>query len=95
MCAAASVTLPQEIRDVRKILWGEHIKGDLFQRWSQGFTCSPEECSALVQRDGGPCAVIAPVQAFIVKQILMDEKAVQNNEWRQVRVYTCLILKKS
>ena len=29
------------------------------------------EPSALVQRQGGPCAVIAPVQAYLLK-ILMD-----------------------
>lgn len=73
-----------EIRDVRKLLWGEHIKGDLFLRWSQGFAYSSDEHTALVQRDGGPCAVIAPVQAFLLKQLLQDGAAIQANVWRQV-----------
>lgn len=30
------------------------------------------EPSALVQRQGGPCAVIAPVQAFLLKILLIE-----------------------
>lgn len=37
-----------------------------------GFEFSEAEPSALVQRQGGPCAVIAPVQAFILKTIIME-----------------------
>ncbi|ODN03373.1 hypothetical protein Ocin01_03302 [Orchesella cincta] len=68
-----------QVQEVKKVLWGEHIKGDLFSRWSQGFLYSAEERTALVQTDGGPCAVIAPVQAFLLKQVLKDSKTIQNN----------------
>lgn len=37
-----------------------------------GFEFSDVEPSALVQFQGGPCAVIAPVQAFLLKKILTD-----------------------
>lgn len=37
-----------------------------------GFEFSDIEPSALVQRQGGPCAVLAPVQAFLLKTIIME-----------------------
>lgn len=39
-----------------------------------GFFFSAHEKSALEQFEGGPCAVIAPVQAFIAKNMLLDLK---------------------
>lgn len=43
-----------------------------------GFEFSEFEPSALVQRQGGPCAVIAPVQAFLLKTILSMETSSQD-----------------
>lgn len=37
-----------------------------------GFYFSQNEKSALEQGEGGPCAVIAPVQAFIIKNLLLE-----------------------
>lgn len=37
-----------------------------------GFEFSDIEPSALVQRQGGPCGVLAPVQAFLLKILLME-----------------------
>lgn len=37
-----------------------------------GFYFSESEKSALEQLEGGPCAVIAPVQAFIIKNLLVE-----------------------
>lgn len=37
-----------------------------------GFDFSEVEPSALVQYQGGPCAVIAPVQAFLLQAYLED-----------------------
>ncbi|KFB42554.1 AGAP000412-PA-like protein [Anopheles sinensis] len=54
------------------LLWGSKIKQDVFRRWLQGFSFSEHEPSALVQRDGGPCCVIAPVQAYLLKILLME-----------------------
>uniref|UniRef100_A0A182QYT7 Ubiquitin carboxyl-terminal hydrolase MINDY n=1 Tax=Anopheles farauti TaxID=69004 RepID=A0A182QYT7_9DIPT len=54
------------------LLWGTKIKHDVFHRWLQGFSFSEHEPSALVQRDGGPCCVIAPVQAYLLKILLTE-----------------------
>ncbi|XP_037810066.1 ubiquitin carboxyl-terminal hydrolase MINDY-3 homolog [Lucilia sericata] len=62
----------RELQEIRNLLWGPAIRLDVFRRWSQGFEFSAEEPSALVQKQGGPCAVIAPVQAYILKILIMD-----------------------
>lgn len=48
-----------------------------------GFCFSKDEPTALVQTDGGPCAVIAPVQAFILKSIIAEPAG---NNWREVYI---------
>nr|CAD7437541.1 unnamed protein product [Timema bartmani] len=40
-----------------------------------------DEPTALVQSDGGPCAVLAPVQAFIFKSLLTDKSGIN---WKEV-----------
>ncbi|XP_075158494.1 ubiquitin carboxyl-terminal hydrolase MINDY-3 homolog [Haematobia irritans] len=62
----------RELEEIRNLLWGPTIRLDVFRRWSQGFEFSDVEPSALVQKQGGPCAVIAPVQAYILKILIMD-----------------------
>lgn len=37
-----------------------------------GFVFSAEEVTALEQHVGGPCSVIAPVQAFLLKNLLQN-----------------------
>lgn len=39
-----------------------------------GFYFSKSEQSALEQTEGGPCAIIAPVEAFILKNLLLEYK---------------------
>ncbi|KAK3765924.1 hypothetical protein RRG08_002170 [Elysia crispata] len=63
------------LQGMRSLLWGSSLKEDVFSRWSQGFIFSEETPSALVQFEGGPCAVIAPVQAFIVKCAIFKDKS--------------------
>ncbi|XP_063225112.1 ubiquitin carboxyl-terminal hydrolase MINDY-3 homolog [Bacillus rossius redtenbacheri] len=75
-----------ELRDVRNLLWGSCIKEDVFRRWAQGFQFSKYEPTALVQNEGGPCAVIAPVQAFILKSILSKQLG---NNWRDADTESC------
>ncbi|KAL0277093.1 UNVERIFIED_CONTAM: hypothetical protein PYX00_004494 [Menopon gallinae] len=65
----ARSSLDPRIAEVRSILWGNNVTNDIFQRWSQGFVFSRDEPTALVQKAGGPCAVIAPMQAFVLKYI--------------------------
>jgi len=44
---------------------------------ASGFTfAGDEEPTALLQYDGGPCAVIVPVQAFLLKNLLFTESTV-------------------
>ncbi|XP_068141200.1 ubiquitin carboxyl-terminal hydrolase MINDY-3 homolog [Drosophila tropicalis] len=62
----------RELCDIKQLLWGDGVREDVFKRWSQGFEFSDVEPSALVQKQGGPCAVIAPVQAYLLKIIIMD-----------------------
>ena len=47
-----------------------------------GFTfAGDEEPTALLQYDGGPCAVIVPVQALLLKNLLFSGQSVPEN-WR-------------
>lgn len=63
---------------LKTIIWGTDIKDEVFKRWTQGFVFSEDEPTALVQFDGGPCAVIAPVQGYIIRQALFTENPVDN-----------------
>ncbi|KAH1011834.1 hypothetical protein HUJ04_001115 [Dendroctonus ponderosae] len=74
MAETVPALFEQELLGVKELLWGAEIKQDIFQRWSQGFYFSSSEKSALEQAKGGPCAIIAPVQAFIVKNLLLEYK---------------------
>ncbi|XP_030036156.1 ubiquitin carboxyl-terminal hydrolase MINDY-3 homolog [Manduca sexta] len=70
--SAGSATLERELAGTRRLLWGEHVKEDVFRRWAQGFQFSADEPSALIQQEGGPCAAIAPVQGFLLKILLSE-----------------------
>ena len=45
------------------------------------FTFSKDEPTALVQLDGGPCAVIAPLQAYLLKALIFDSP---KEDWRNI-----------
>ena len=48
-----------------------------------GFTfAGDEEPTALLQYDGGPCAIIVPVQAYLLKNLLFCGPAVPDM-WRR------------
>lgn len=66
--------IEQELLGIKHLLWGKEIRPDIFERWSQGFYFSTNELSALEQANGGPCAILAPVQAFILKNLLLEYK---------------------
>jgi ubiquitin carboxyl-terminal hydrolase MINDY-3/4 len=67
--------------ELTQIVWGNDIKQDNFERWSQGFIFeNKKEQTALLQYSGGPCAVIAAVQAFLIKELLFCHKCGDN--WR-------------
>uniref|UniRef100_A0A8C1ZLW9 Ubiquitin carboxyl-terminal hydrolase MINDY n=1 Tax=Cyprinus carpio TaxID=7962 RepID=A0A8C1ZLW9_CYPCA len=72
-------------KEVMDLVWGRPSGGgvpvSLFRRWSQGFVFSEAERSALEQFEGGPCAVIAPVQAFLLKNILFNT---EGSNWKVI-----------
>lgn len=47
----------------------------------KGFIFSEDEPMALLQKEGGPCAIIAPLQAFILKNLLFGDEPKEH--WRQ------------
>lgn len=79
-----SVADRQELNEICKLLWGNSIKEDVFTRWSQGFEFSHVEPSALIQKQGGPCAVIAPLQAFLLKILLIETPGHNLSDVRKV-----------
>uniref|UniRef100_A0A668ARV1 Ubiquitin carboxyl-terminal hydrolase MINDY n=1 Tax=Myripristis murdjan TaxID=586833 RepID=A0A668ARV1_9TELE len=72
-------------KEVVDLVWGRPSSGgvsaSIFRRWTQGFVFSENERSALEQFEGGPCAVIAPVQAFLLKSILFNR---ESSDWRHI-----------
>ncbi|MED6242195.1 Ubiquitin carboxyl-terminal hydrolase MINDY-3, partial [Ataeniobius toweri] len=72
-------------KEVVDLVWGKPLGGgvstSIFRRWSQGYVFSEHEQTALKQFEGGPCAVIAPVQAFLLKNILFNR---ESSNWRQM-----------
>uniref|UniRef100_A0A673BKG5 Ubiquitin carboxyl-terminal hydrolase MINDY n=1 Tax=Sphaeramia orbicularis TaxID=375764 RepID=A0A673BKG5_9TELE len=72
-------------KEVVDLVWGRPSSGgvsaSIFRRWTQGFVFCDNEHTALEQFEGGPCAVIAPVQAFLLKNILFNR---ESPNWRQM-----------
>jgi ubiquitin carboxyl-terminal hydrolase MINDY-3/4 len=62
--------------DLRRVMVGDNVTADDLRRWySQGFQfCDYEPLWGLKQAQGGPCGVLASVQAEIVKQILYSDE---------------------
>ncbi|KAF3791557.1 FAM188B protein [Nymphaea thermarum] len=55
------------------MVFGEGASKDIIEHWcKQGikFSPDPETSMGLVQHEGGPCGVLAPIQAFILKYLL-------------------------
>ncbi|KAI1885476.1 hypothetical protein AGOR_G00204090 [Albula goreensis] len=72
-------------KEVVDLVWGRQTSTSmtdaLFRRWTQGFVFSETERTALEQFEGGPCAVIAPVQAFLMKNVLFNS---ERSNWRDI-----------
>lgn len=81
--------------DALEVIWGKDIKQDVFSRWVQGFQFSADEPLALVQQSGGPCAVLAPVQAYMIQRHLFDTGNVieyDSDDWRNCPHHTVYML---
>ncbi|CDS42407.1 protein FAM188A [Echinococcus multilocularis] len=65
------VFMLSDVAGVNLLVWGPSEPSDEnFRRWCQGFQFSDYEQTALLQINSGPCAVIAAVQAGILRQVL-------------------------
>ncbi|KAF5395720.1 hypothetical protein PHET_11720 [Paragonimus heterotremus] len=66
---------PTELSELNKRIWGKaETDPEVFRRWCQGFYFSSAEPTALIQDGGGPCAILAPVQAVILRDLLFSKK---------------------
>jgi len=57
-------------QSLKTLVFGQGLKDHVLRRWLQPFKFSSKEPAALVQDEGGPCAVLAPLQAFLLKTCL-------------------------
>ncbi|XP_045441767.1 ubiquitin carboxyl-terminal hydrolase MINDY-3 isoform X2 [Pipistrellus kuhlii] len=75
--------MSEQTKELVELVWGTKsspgLSDTIFCRWTQGFVFSESEGSALEQFEGGPCAVIAPVQAFLLKKLLFSS---EKSSWR-------------
>ena len=65
----------QALGDIHKALLG-HEKAEIPPAWRCGFTCREQglRCG-LLQREGGPCGVLAAVQAYILREVVSRAEA--------------------
>lgn len=60
------------------MVFGDNVSPEVLAQWSrQGFRFSVDRdtCLGLVQREGGPCGVLAPIQALVMKYLLCTPPA--------------------
>eukprot|EP00249_Psilotum_nudum_P014067 c24646_g1_i1 orf=494-2491(+) len=66
--------LPFHVADqLFTLVFGSNVSKDVLAQWcNQGFRFSPDKETSLglVQREGGPCGVLAPIQALVLKYLL-------------------------
>ena len=72
------IKLPSELIN---IVWGNEIQAPIFERWSQSFSFSTDEPSALIQHEGGPCSVLTTVQAHLLNELIFCKRC--QVAWRE------------
>ncbi|KAI3460490.1 hypothetical protein Pfo_017153 [Paulownia fortunei] len=63
------------------MIFGNRVSKDVLAQWSnQGirFSTDPETSMGLVQHEGGPCGVLAAIQAFVLKYLLFSPEESDN-----------------
>ena len=63
----------EEANQLFLVVFGTEVSKGILAQWSnQGirFSSNPETSMGLVQHEGGPCGVLAAIQAFVLKYIL-------------------------
>lgn len=84
-------TTEELIKSVANVIWGNSEQNtaseEVLRRWCQGFYFDAGEPTALVQKTGGPCGVLAPVQAYILKNLLFSRpenpRLKEMGDWRK------------
>nr|GLL39574.1 ubiquitin carboxyl-terminal hydrolase FAM188A [Ipomoea trifida]GMD50233.1 ubiquitin carboxyl-terminal hydrolase MINDY-3 [Ipomoea batatas] len=64
-----------EAEQLFSLIFGSAVTKEVLRQWSnQGirFSCDPETSMGLVQHEGGPCGVLAAIQAFVLKYLLFS-----------------------
>lgn len=65
------------------MVFGSHVSKDILVQWTnQGirFSSDPETHVGLVQHEGGPCGVLAAIQAFVLKYLLFVREDLGSNQ---------------
>ncbi|KAG2663110.1 hypothetical protein I3760_16G011900 [Carya illinoinensis] len=63
----------EEAKQLFSMVFGNEVSKDILAQWTnQGirFSSDPETSMGLVQHEGGPCGVLAALQAYVLKYIL-------------------------
>ncbi|XP_068663588.1 uncharacterized protein [Aristolochia californica] len=64
---------PSHAEQLFLMVFGTGVSKDILAQWcNQGirFSSDPETCMGLVQHEGGPCGVLATIQAFVLKYMI-------------------------
>ncbi|KAB5557303.1 hypothetical protein DKX38_008212 [Salix brachista] len=67
----------EEANELFSMVFGSGVSKDILAQWSnQGlrFSCDPETSMGLVQHEGGPCGVLATLQAFVLKHLFFPNE---------------------
>ncbi|XP_052200959.1 uncharacterized protein LOC127807285 [Diospyros lotus] len=73
---------PAEANQLFLMVFGSEVTRDILAQWSnQGirFSPDPETSMGLVQHEGGPCGVLAAIQAFVLKYLLFFSEELNEN----------------
>ncbi|PAA70619.1 hypothetical protein BOX15_Mlig011043g1, partial [Macrostomum lignano] len=66
-----------------KLVWGPaEPSPDTLARWLQGFQFSEDEPTALLQLQGGPCAVVAAIQAHMIQLAIFKHGCQQPQDFK-------------
>lgn len=81
---------------LRKLLFGDGEMKNLPKSWQQGFyfTENPNLFFGLMQKEGGPCGVLACVQAYLIKHLLFLSGKINKNDKNLMNLVrnNCLLL---
>ncbi|ONK57542.1 uncharacterized protein A4U43_C09F1560 [Asparagus officinalis] len=80
---------PEVVDQLFSMAFGSGVSKQILAQWSnQGirFSSDPETHMGLVQHEGGPCGVLATIQAFILKYLLFDREDLSNKSLQSLGI---------